>query len=50
MVYSTTNQNITLIRDEPSGLQVMKAWGEDLDQFVSLYRERLLNEIKEGMF
>ena len=36
-------------RLKESGLQVMKSWEEDLDQFVSLYRARLLHETREGM-
>lgn len=44
-----TNSILENAHLKESGLQVMKAWGKDLDQFVFLYRERLLNEIKEGM-
>ena len=34
-------------RIKESGLQLMQAWKEDLDQFVSLFKERLLDELKE---
>ena len=36
-------------RLKESDLQVMKDWEEDLDQFVFLYRARLLHEAKEEM-
>jgi len=33
-------------RLKESGLQVMKDWEEDLDEFVSRYRERLIKEVE----
>ncbi len=44
-----TNSILENVRLKASGLQVMNAWEEDLDQFVLLYGADLLHETKEGM-
>ena len=43
------NSILENVRLKESGLQLMKSWEEDLDKFISLFGERLLNEIKEGI-
>jgi len=44
-----TNSILENQRLKESGVNVMQNWKSDLDEFVARFRDRLINQIKEGI-